>query len=76
MRVVCDDFSDDVVPGETWTATTETFSSSGVLSPGAMFAVARQTARRITIRLFTYTQSNPRGTAGRSRNELRYMGYL
>src|ERR1700733_3351669 len=38
INVVCDDFSDDVVPGETWPAMIETFSSSGVLSPGAMFA--------------------------------------
>ena len=38
INVACDDFSDDVVSGETWSATTETFDSSGVLSPGAMFA--------------------------------------
>jgi hypothetical protein len=37
INVVCDDFADDVVPGETWSAMIETFNSTGALSPGAMF---------------------------------------
>jgi len=37
INVICDDFSDDVVPNETWSAQVETFSASGVLGSGALF---------------------------------------
>jgi hypothetical protein len=46
INVVCNDFSDDVVPGETWNAMIETFSPNGVLSPGAMFGGGSGTMRR------------------------------
>jgi hypothetical protein len=38
INVVCDDYTDEVVPGETWNAKIETFSANGTLSPGAKFA--------------------------------------
>jgi hypothetical protein len=38
INVICDDFSDEVHSGETWTAQLETFTPSGTLSPGALFA--------------------------------------
>ena len=38
INVICDDYSDEVVPGETWNAKIETFSANGTLSPGAKFA--------------------------------------
>jgi hypothetical protein len=38
INVICDDYSDDVVPGETWNAQIENFSSSGTVSPGALFS--------------------------------------
>jgi hypothetical protein len=38
INTICDDFGNEVLSGETWTAQVETFSASGVLSPGAMFA--------------------------------------
>ncbi len=38
INVACDDYTDEVVPGETWNAKIETFSPSGTLSPGAKFA--------------------------------------
>src|ERR1700735_641120 len=37
INVVCDDYYNDVIPGETWTATTEMFSSNGSIS-GALFS--------------------------------------
>jgi PEP-CTERM motif len=37
INVVCDDYYNDVVPGETWKATTEMFSSNGSIS-GALFS--------------------------------------
>jgi hypothetical protein len=38
INVICDDYSDDVRSGETWTAQLETFTSNGTLSAGALFA--------------------------------------
>jgi hypothetical protein len=38
INVICDDYSDDVVPGETWNAQLETFSANGTPSSGALFA--------------------------------------
>ena len=35
INVICDDFSDDVVAGETWNGSIETFGSDGTVGPGA-----------------------------------------
>jgi len=56
INVVCDDFSDDVAPGETWTAMTETFSSSGVLSPGAMFGGSPNSQMNYDTAVYLYSE--------------------
>lgn len=38
LNVVCDDYSDEVVSGETWNGQIENFSSNGAVSAGALFS--------------------------------------
>src|ERR1700690_2624126 len=53
INVVCDDYSDDVQNGETWNANLETFNSSGVVSPGALFGSSNQTQYDTAVYLYS-----------------------
>jgi hypothetical protein len=37
INVICDDYADEVVSGETWNAAIETFTANGTVSAGALF---------------------------------------
>ena len=43
IDVICDDYVDHVSSGDTWTGQLETFSISGILSPGALFGSSNTT---------------------------------
>jgi PEP-CTERM motif len=67
INVVCDDFRDDIVVGETWNATIETFSSNGVVSSGAMFddgSAASQTNYDTAVYLYSQYLSGAADAAG------------
>jgi hypothetical protein len=57
INVICDDFSDDVVPGETWIAQTETFSSNGTPSSGALFAALPNSTSLYDDAVYLYSES-------------------
>jgi hypothetical protein len=64
INVVCDDYSDDVQNGETWNANLETFNSSGVVSPGALFGSSNQTQYDTAVYLYSQFLTGSADAAG------------
>jgi hypothetical protein len=56
INVVCDDYYNDVIPGETWTATTEMFNSNGSISSGAMFSGQANSKTEYDTAIYLYAE--------------------
>lgn len=57
INVICDDFSDDVFSGETWTAQIENFSSNGIPGNGALFAALPNSTMLYDDAVYLYSES-------------------
>ena len=57
INVICDDFSDDVFPGETWNAQIENFSSNGTPGNGALFAALPNSTMLYDDAVYLYSES-------------------